>query len=105
MSFAVSELANLEARAAVQFYKSQSRRLGAAFKAAFTAAARAIAANPRMYSPVEDGIPDREIREFFIERFEQRVIYSVTGDDVLVVAVVHATRRPGSWHRNLPPAN
>jgi hypothetical protein len=60
------------------------------------------AASPQQYSPVEDGIPGLEIREFFIERFKQRVIFQVSGEDVLVVAVTHASRREGAWHRNLP---
>jgi len=55
-----------------------------------------------MYPLVADGVPDREIREYYIERFQQRVIYLMTGDDVLVVAIVHASRREGSWHGNLP---
>jgi hypothetical protein len=54
------------------------------------------------HSPVEDGVAGREIREYYIERFQQRVIYLMTGDDVLVVAVVHASRKEGAWHGNLP---
>src|SRR5262245_21876221 len=102
MSFRISEAADQDVVAATRFYNSQPTRYGAAFRTAFAAAARAIAANPRLYAPVEDGIPDREMREYFIERFGQRVIYLVTGDDVLVVAVVHASRKEGSWHRRLP---
>jgi hypothetical protein len=30
------------------------------------------------------------------------VIYLVRGDDVLVVAVVHATLNEGAWHRKVP---
>jgi plasmid stabilization system protein ParE len=102
MSFRISADVDAQVTAAAVFYDSKPSRYGDEFKAEFAKAARAIMASPRLYSPVEDGIPGREIREHFIERFQQRVIYLVTGDDVLVVAVIHATRRPGAWHRNLP---
>ena len=71
-------------------------------KRSSTAAARAIARNPRLYPLVEDGIPGREIREYFIVRFSQRVIYVMNDDDVLVVAVIHSDAREGAWHENLP---
>jgi plasmid stabilization system protein ParE len=62
-----------------------------------------IGETPRLYPLVEDGVPGREIREYFIERFKQRVIYLMAGDDVMVIAVVHASSREGFWHSNLPP--
>ena len=103
MSFAVSPAARSDVIAASHAYDTKPERNGAALEAEVDAAFARIAAAPRQYSPVEDGVPGREIREYFIERFQQRVIYLVTGEDVLVVAVVHATRREGAWHRNLPP--
>ena len=58
---------------------------------------------PRLYPLVDDGVPGLEIREYFIARFSQRVIYIMNGEDVLVVAVIHSDAREGAWHRNLPP--
>ena len=103
MSVTVSPNAQAEATATALWYDSQPSRYGDAFNDELLAAIRKIGENPRMHPLVEDGIPGREIREFFIERFEQRVIYVVTGDDALVVTIVHASRRPGSWHRRMPP--
>jgi plasmid stabilization system protein ParE len=102
MSFDVSANARDDVAAAIRVYNAHPERNGAALLAEVEAAFTSIAATPRLYSPVEDGVPGREFREYFIERFQQRVIYLMTGDDVLVVAVVHATRREGAWHRNLP---
>jgi len=101
MKFEVSEAADLDLQSAIRFYNSRPKRYGAAVKAEFTRAARAIRRNPRMYSLVEDGVPDREFREYFIGRFEQRVIYEVKSETVLIVAVVHASSSEGFWHRNL----
>ncbi len=102
MTFRISAAADAEVTAAAVFYDSKPNRYGAAFKAEFAKAGRAIMANPQLYPLVDDGIPGREIREYFIKRFSQRVIYLIAGDDVLVVAIVHTDRPEGSWHGNLP---
>jgi plasmid stabilization system protein ParE len=102
MSFSVSPAAAVDVAAASAAYDRQPGRYGQAFEEEVDAAFARIASSPRQYSPVEDGVPGLEIREFFIERFQQRVIYLVNGEDVLVVAVTHASRREGAWHRNLP---
>jgi plasmid stabilization system protein ParE len=102
MSLQILASADADVVAAVRAYDAKPGKYGKALKAEFTAAVRAIAANPRIHSPCEDGIAGHEFREFFIARFQQRVIYLVRGDDVLVVAVVHATQNEGAWHRKVP---
>jgi plasmid stabilization system protein ParE len=102
MTFEITDAAREDVAAAIRFYNSKPGRHGAAVRAEFNRAAQAIAANPRMYSPVEDEYPGVEAREFFIDRFNLRVIYIIENDHVQVIAVVHATRREGSWHRRLP---
>jgi plasmid stabilization system protein ParE len=103
MSVVVSPAAQGDVTSAALAYDRQSGQYGDAFNEEVREAIRRIGEAPRQYSPVEDGIPGLEIREYFVERFKQRVIYLVTGEDVLVVAVVHASRMEGAWHRNLPP--
>jgi len=103
MSVTVSAAAQAEATATAQWYDTRPGRYGAAFNDELLAAIRRIGENPQMYPLAEDGVPDREIREYFIARFKQRVIYLVNGSDALVIAVVHSDRREGSWHGNLPP--
>jgi hypothetical protein len=49
----------------------------------------------------EDELPGYEVREFFIERFRQRVLYLIEGDRVVVFALIHTSRLPGAWHRRL----
>lgn len=102
MSVIVTDAATADILAASAALNRQPGRYGAAFEDEVEAALACIGENPRLYSPVEDAPPSGEFREYFIERFQQRVVYLVTGDDALVVAVVHAARRPGAWHRNLP---
>jgi len=59
---------------------------------------------PRLYSPAEDSPEDRECREYYIERFQYRVIYLIQDETIHVPAVVYATRTPGSWRRRLDDA-
>ena len=77
MTFSVSEDAREDLARAIRFYNSKPGRYGRAVAREFARAAKAIAANPRQYSPVDDDIPGIEFREFFIDRFDQRVIYLV----------------------------
>ena len=102
MSLLVSDAAKADVIRASDDYGTKPGRYGAAFENEVEVAIARLAGMPRLYPLVADGVPDREIREYYIERFQQRVIYLITGDDVLVVAIVHASRREGSWHGNLP---
>jgi plasmid stabilization system protein ParE len=101
MTFEVTDAAREDLATAVRFYNSKPGRYGRAVQQEFFRAANAIAANPRLYSPVEDEYPGVEVREYLIFRFEQRVIFSIEADRIRVIAVVHASRRAGSWHRRL----
>ena len=102
MNFTVSDSATTDVERTSALYDTKPGRYGAAFENEVDLAFEQIAANPRQYSPCEDGVAGCEFREYFIERFDQRVIYLVRGNDVLVVAVVHASRQEGAWQRNLP---
>lgn len=64
-------------------------------------AVTAIEANPRMYAHTEVGPDEPENREYFIARFEYRVIYAIWKDEAVIVAVIHARRRAGSWRGRL----
>jgi hypothetical protein len=46
---------------------------------------------PLLYEPA--------IRSAKVERFPYRVVYVVIGDDIDVIAVAHAKRRPAYWWR------
>lgn len=40
-----------------------------------------------------------DIRSAKVERFPYRIVYIVVGEDVDVLAVAHAKRRPAYWRR------
>jgi len=94
-----------DVRSASRQLNGSGRNLGRALKSEFGQALLAIAAMPRLYSPVEDGPANRECREFYMERFKNRVIYLIQDDTIHVLAVFHATRMPGAWRRRLDDAS
>ena len=95
----VSEEVRYEFNGIAAWYDNQPSRYGSAFLDEVGAALIAIEQNPRAHPPAEDCRPGCEDREYFIERFKQRVIYTIDNDEVFVLTVVHANRRPGAWHR------
>jgi len=56
------------------------------------AAAKELAADVRRYD---------DIRSAKVDRFPYRIVYLVIGEDVDVVAVAHAKRRPAYWRRRV----
>ena len=78
---------------------------GPAFADEFRTGVLAVLAQPRLYSPAADGPARLETREYFIRRFNYRLVYALDGETVVFVAVVHAKRRPRSWWRRLAGLN
>ena len=102
MNFHVSEAVRDEFNGIARWYDTKPSRYGNAFLDEVHAALVAIEQNPRLHPPVGDGRPGCEDREFYIARFKQRVIFTIMGEDVFVLCVVHASRKEGSWHRRVP---
>ena len=71
------------------------------FAADMRLAIAAIKATPQMYPRTEDVPDEPENREYFIERFQYRVIYAIWHNEAVIVAVIHARHRPGSWQGRL----
>ena len=97
MNWRVLDDAQADADATTRRLDSERRGFGRAFADLYDVALAAIRSAPRQHAPTEDGPAGMETREVFIERFNQRVIYAVTDTEVVILAVVHAHRRPGSW--------
>ena len=101
MKVTVTVAARLDLVAAVDFYDSKPERRGDDVLADFDRVVSGIAEAPRRHSLVEDSRPGFEAREGYIERFHQRVIFVILGEEAFVITVVHTSRRPGAWHRRL----
>ena len=60
-----------------------------------------VRADPRFYPRTEDGPRKPENREYYIKRFEYRLIYAVTDSELVILALVHARNRPRGWVRRM----
>ena len=59
----------------------------------------ALARHPEQF-PVYEGIATRrQFRRARVNRFPYVVVFEIRTDEVLVVAVAHASRKPGYWQR------
>lgn len=76
------------------WYADRSMRAAVRFAAAVEAALARISADPTQFSS-RDGVH----RECSVKKFPFRIVYRLVDHRVLVVAVVHAKRRPGFWHK------
>jgi plasmid stabilization system protein ParE len=74
---------------------------GAKFLADYRTAAESVERFPQMFPLVDDGVAGLDIRHALLDRFELRVVYVVRDTEAVIVAVVHARRRGGSWHTRL----
>jgi len=72
-------------------YYGRGDRFAAAVERALLAIAESPLAFPLLYEP--------DIRSAKVERFPYRVVYVVVEENIDVIAVAHAKRRPAYWRR------
>jgi len=78
---------------------------GEAFESELISAVATIREHPRRQPRTEDGPDEPENREFFINRFEIRVIYAFWKEETVIVALIHAKQKPGRWRHRLTELN
>ena len=84
-----------ELTADVRYYNKHYAGRGDRFAAAVERALFAIVESPGGF-PI---LYEPDIRSAKVERFPYRIVYVVMGDDIDVIAVAHAKRRPAYWQR------
>jgi hypothetical protein len=68
----------------------------------FESAVKSVIAMPEAYPRAFDAPRNRRnIREYFIKRFNYRLLYIVYPNNVVFIGLIHAHRRPGSWTSRL----
>lgn len=85
-------LAADEAQAAERWYREQSETASARFQREFDRAVDLISERPNAGSPYLGST-----RRVLLRRFPFFVVYRVRGNELEIVAVAHARRRPGYW--------
>src|SRR5262249_39500874 len=102
MALRILREAEDEVEAAAAWYERQRAGLGDDFLAAVADGMRDIERLPQGVSPATPAVPGREGRRHVLARFPYSVFYEVLTAEVVVLAVVHAKRRPGLWQARLP---
>lgn len=92
MRVTFNELAERELNDAAQYYELERPGLGAVFIAEVQRCTEAIVAHPDA-APVVRG----QLRRRLCHRFPYGLLYSMVGDELRVLAVMHLRRRPGYW--------
>lgn len=84
-----------ELAAAVCWYEEQRPGLGAEFFDSVVHATSLIQAQP------EIGTPDsyQRTRRVLVQRFPYQVVYRLTPDEIVILAIAHLKRRPGYWKK------
>ena len=89
-----------ELRAAVAWYEMQQRGLGARFFAEVGRLLDLILRHPGIGSPVPRVRAEYGTRRVPLRRFPYFVVYRERREDIHVIAIAHASRKPGYWrHR------
>lgn len=78
------------------FYSSQQPGLGDRFIAAVQSAVDHIVSSPEAWRVI-----DGDVRRFLTKVFPYAVLYTIEGDYILIVAVMHCHREPGYWHHRI----
>ena len=82
--------------AGVSFYDSEYPGLGQEFAIEVRRLCRLIAEAPAAGFEVRPAVRRRIVR-----RFPYSILYTLEGDEVVVLAVAHQSRRPGYWTRRV----
>ena len=91
--------ARRDAEEAATFYENRSGGLGDELLDERDVGLDAIVLAPRRW-PLWRGTPNElGIRKYRLKRFPYSIAYVCTTSEILVLAVVHAKRRPGFWRR------
>lgn len=86
--------ADLDVAATFDWYEHEQPGLGHEFLDELRATYGRVADGPLTYQHLRSGI-----RRALVRRFPYAVYFSVENDVVVVLAVLHASRRPAEWQR------
>lgn len=92
MKLSLHELACKEFRDGMLFYDDQESGLGVDFIDEINKGFKQIGKHPEAWPLIDEGV-----RAYQIKRFGFRIIYCVTPDEVIVLAVCHCARQPRYW--------
>ncbi|MCL5289711.1 MAG: type II toxin-antitoxin system RelE/ParE family toxin [Eubacteriales bacterium] len=97
MNIVFLEPARVEFFDAIEYYNSQSEGLGFEFSGEVQATIERIVQYPEAWSPIS-----KRTRRCRMKKFPYGVIYQVSGETILIIAIMHLHRNPQSWKARIP---
>ncbi|MEQ1923644.1 MAG: type II toxin-antitoxin system RelE/ParE family toxin [Pyrinomonadaceae bacterium] len=85
-------LAKRELRDAVDYYNAEESGLGDKFASVVRSAVDDLVKDPGRWPILES-----RIRRRVLKKFRYVLLYSESGDSILIVAVMHTSRKPTYW--------
>ena len=92
MNYRFLEPAKSELVEAIDFYNRQKNNLGSEFFREVERGIKQILRNPRAWQELS-----KNTRRCIVKRFPFGLIYQIREKEILIVAVMHLKRKPGSW--------
>ena len=84
-----------EFSAAVRWYEEQRPGLGVELFDAVVQATSGIQAQPEIGTLSRD----RRTRRVLVQRFPYQVVYRLSANEIVIVAIAHLKRKPGYWKK------
>jgi toxin ParE1/3/4 len=95
MTYSFHPEARAEYIAAIEFYESRGGGLGARLTIEMETGIERILEAPTRWGKLQD-----DVRRYLVHTFPYGILYTIEQDAILIVAVMHCSRRPGYWkHR------
>ena len=88
-----------EITAAALWFDSQSPGLGGQFWQSVDKLLGQIEENPFRFGKSEFATPEIDFRFAMVPRFKYVVHFAIDSEEVLIIAIGHAARKPGYWLR------
>jgi toxin ParE1/3/4 len=88
--------ARLDYRDAIGFYNAARPDLGAEFTREIEQIIRNISTTPDRWRILKSNV-----RRCLARRFPYAVLYLIEDDYVMIIAVMHCSRKPGYWHNRV----
>jgi plasmid stabilization system protein ParE len=95
--------ARLELTASRTWYGVKSREVARDFTTSVERTVTRIRELPHS-APRWPGIDDEDVRRIVVPDFPYLVVYLVTDDEIIILAVAHTRRRPGYWRERVRKA-
>jgi len=92
MNIVFGPFADLEYEEAFDYYEAEEPGLGEKFRRAVWTAIAIIEQHPQIGKEVRPGL-----QRILVPRFPYKLIYSIQGDTLRIIAVAHGHRKPNYW--------